>query len=259
MANKFQAKRTTVSGRLPNTTNSSNASYIDAGEFAINLTDKKLVSSNGSLTFEIGANLSVLNVSGNVTISGVIVANGGTGSAGHVLKSTGSGTMYWDGTNVIFQGPTVPRTFTLPDANASIAVTGNNSFTGDQNLQDNSLIRAILKDCAGAFYDAGDVTGLDYVNGSLQRWSPTGTKTLAITNWPASGSVGELIIEGVNLAAASLTWPTAINWVKKDGTFTTSISTYLSDISTTLQSSGTDYVLLWTRDSGTTIRGKLIR
>lgn len=95
MANKFQAKRTTVSGRLPNTTNSSNAAYIDAGEFAINLTDKKLVSSDGSLPFEIGSNLSILSVTGNVTISGVIVANGGTGSAGHVLKSTGSGSMYW--------------------------------------------------------------------------------------------------------------------------------------------------------------------
>lgn len=163
------------------------------------------------------------------------------------------------GTNyAAFQGPSVARTYTLPDANATLAILGANLFTGDQNLQDNSLIRAILKDCAGAFYDAGNVTSLDYVNGSSQRWAPTGTKTLTISNWPASGSEGYLFIEGVNLAAATLTWPT-INWVKKDGTFTTSISTYLTDISATLQSSGTDYVLLWTRDGGTTIRGKLVR
>jgi hypothetical protein len=66
---KFQFKRTTVSGRLPNTTNSSNSSYIDAGEFAVNLTDGKVVSSNGSATFEVGANLSSLNVTGNILLA----------------------------------------------------------------------------------------------------------------------------------------------------------------------------------------------
>jgi hypothetical protein len=70
MANtKFQFKRTTISGRLPNTTNSSNSSYIDAGEFAVNLTDGKVVSSNGSATFEVGANLSSLNVTGNILLA----------------------------------------------------------------------------------------------------------------------------------------------------------------------------------------------
>ena len=48
MSNKFQLKRTTVSGRTPNTTNSSNTQFIDAGELAINLTDGLLYSSNGS-------------------------------------------------------------------------------------------------------------------------------------------------------------------------------------------------------------------
>lgn len=52
--NKLQIKRTSVSGRLPNTTNSANSSYIDAGELAINLTDKRLYSSNGSVVIEIG-------------------------------------------------------------------------------------------------------------------------------------------------------------------------------------------------------------
>ena len=89
MANtKFQFKRTTISGRLPNTTNSANTSYIDAGEFAINLTDGKVVSSNGSITFEVGANLSSLNLDGALT------ANGSTGSNGQVLTSNASG-VYW--------------------------------------------------------------------------------------------------------------------------------------------------------------------
>ena len=85
---KFQFKRTTVSGRLPNTTNSANTSYIDAGEFAVNLTDGKIVSSNGTVTFEVGANLSSLNLGGSLT------ANGSNGSSGQVLTSNSSG-VYW--------------------------------------------------------------------------------------------------------------------------------------------------------------------
>lgn len=69
MANKFQVKRTTTSGLLPNTTNSGNSSYIAAGELAVNLTDKKMVSSNGSVTFEIGANLVNLSVTNVATVS----------------------------------------------------------------------------------------------------------------------------------------------------------------------------------------------
>ena len=70
MANKFQVKRTTVSTRTPNTTNAANTQYIDAGELALNLADKKLFSSNGSVSFEVGSNLTNLSVQ-----SAVITAN----------------------------------------------------------------------------------------------------------------------------------------------------------------------------------------
>lgn len=85
--NKIQLKRTSVSGRTPNTTNSSNTQYLDTGELALNLTDGKLFSSNGTSLFEIGANLTSLSV-------GSIVANNTTGSAGQVLTSNGTG-IYW--------------------------------------------------------------------------------------------------------------------------------------------------------------------
>lgn len=87
MANKFQIKRTTVSGRTPNTTNSGNTAYIDAGELAINLTDGKLFSSNGTSSFEIGANLT------NLTVTS-ITANGTVGTNGQVLVSNGT-SVYW--------------------------------------------------------------------------------------------------------------------------------------------------------------------
>lgn len=93
MANKFQLKRTTVSGRTPNTTNSGNSAYIDIGELALNLTDRKLFSSNGSSSFEVGSNLSNISVSGNATLYS-IVANGSLGSPGDRLASNGT-SIYW--------------------------------------------------------------------------------------------------------------------------------------------------------------------
>jgi hypothetical protein len=73
--NKYQLKRTSVSGRTPNTTSTSNSSFLDTAELALNLTDKKMFSSNGTALFEIGANLSSINVTGN-TIFGNTTING---------------------------------------------------------------------------------------------------------------------------------------------------------------------------------------
>lgn len=47
-------KRTFVSGRVANTTDPANSSYIAAGQIAFNLADKKAFGSNGSTVFEIG-------------------------------------------------------------------------------------------------------------------------------------------------------------------------------------------------------------
>jgi hypothetical protein len=105
------------------------------------------------------------------------------------------------------------------------------------------------------YYDSDTTNTLSYANGNHQRWAPaTGAQTLALNSWPASGSHAELLIEGINLGASTITWPT-INWVKSDGTVTTTFSAN----GVTLQSAGTDWILLWTRDGGTTIYGKCIR
>jgi hypothetical protein len=78
MPNRFQVKRTTTTGLLPNVSNSSNTSYIAAGELAINLTDKKLLSSNGSATFEVGANLNSLAVQNAVITANLEVTDTAT-------------------------------------------------------------------------------------------------------------------------------------------------------------------------------------
>lgn len=48
MTNKFQIKRTSVSGRLPNTDDPTDSTYIDVGELAINTADGALYSSDGT-------------------------------------------------------------------------------------------------------------------------------------------------------------------------------------------------------------------
>lgn len=98
MANKFQVKRTTVSGRTPNTTNAANTQYIDAGELALNLTDKKMFSSNGSALFEVGANL-----------ASIVVGTAFTQTSGNA--NFDSGVLFVDGTNNrVGVGTTTPAT-----------------------------------------------------------------------------------------------------------------------------------------------------
>jgi len=98
--NKIQVKRTSVSGRSPNTTSSGNSQYIDAGELALNMSDGILYSSNGSALIEIGANNQSVNVSNTLSVN-LISANSDVGDIGQILTSGGSSaTAYWRNINV---------------------------------------------------------------------------------------------------------------------------------------------------------------
>jgi hypothetical protein len=79
MSTQLQIKRTTVTGRTPNTTSSGNSTYIAAGELAINLTDGKLFSSNGTVLIDVGSNLSSLSVISTIRIgANAVFANATT-------------------------------------------------------------------------------------------------------------------------------------------------------------------------------------
>lgn len=89
MANSaFQLKRTSVSGRAANST-----TLTRPGELALNMADGILYSTNGTVIFEIGANNTNQNVSGNSVLR-AIIANSSIGTAGQVLASNGTG-IYW--------------------------------------------------------------------------------------------------------------------------------------------------------------------
>ena len=120
--NKIQLKRTTISGRTPNTTNSGNTAFIDAGELAVNLTDKKVFSSNGTASFEVGANLSSLNVSGDVSIGGNLSITGTT------ISISGNNLSITD--NMLYLNQGILATITNITGNGTVVTfTANNNFS----------------------------------------------------------------------------------------------------------------------------------
>lgn len=138
------------------------------------------------------------------------------------------------------------------------ATLGANTFTGNQTGGDNKLIQWALQDVAMTYLDKGTVsTGtvtFSFADASHQRLQVGGALTIALNGWSPTNNNATLMIELVNGASAAITWPT-INWIKSDGTTTTSFASN----GVTLQTSGTDFVVLWTRDGGATIFGKVIR
>lgn len=84
--NKIQVKRTNVSGRTANVSSSGNSQYIDAGEFALNMADGILYSSNGSALITVGANQANQRITntltlGNSSVNATVNSTAFTGSA----------------------------------------------------------------------------------------------------------------------------------------------------------------------------------
>lgn len=187
-----------------------------------------------------------LDNDGNALITGALYFNS---VAGEMRVWSGSA---WVAAYLPASGyATLTGTETLTNKTLGSGTALSANVTGNDSL----FTRVMLQDTGWDFYDSSTTNALDYVNGSVQRWAPnTGAQTLSITNWPPSGAMGELLVQGINLGAATITWPT-INWIKSDGTTTTTFSSN----GVTLQASGTDWFILWTRDGGTTIYGKFVR
>lgn len=106
----------------------------------------------------------------------------------------------------------------------------------------------------GSVIDGAEDLAYGLASSSLHRLQVGAALTLTTSGWPAAGQLGEMLLELVNGAAFAITWPT-IHWIKSDGTSTTSFASN----EVTLQANGTDWVMLWTRDGGATIYGKVLR
>jgi hypothetical protein len=96
MASTIRIKRSSVSGKQPNTTN------LSTGELALNLSDGRLFSSDGSSIFEVGANVASLTINGAVTLPT------SAGSNNQIMTTDGSGNVTFRTNAPTFISSTAP-------------------------------------------------------------------------------------------------------------------------------------------------------
>jgi hypothetical protein len=147
--------------------------------------------------------------------------------------------------------------FTVSPATASASTLGVIRVGSGLSIDGNGILSANAQVSDGFFLDLGNVSGAVSINvasAKAQRFTPTANTTLTFTNWPAVGFVGELLLQVVN-AGSKLDGVTAVNWILPDGTTTSNFS----NTGVTLQSSGIDFLTLWTLNGGSTVYGKVIR
>lgn len=145
-------------------------------------------------------------------------------------------------------------------------LSGGNTFTGTQIMSDAQVTRAMLIDSGYTFLDKGNSSTtaqtIDFTAGHHQKITATGNHSFAFSNWPPTGNTGFILFEATNYGAYTITPPT-VNWVNPDGTTTTSLATHFTALSAVggrsgFKSSGTDFMMFWSRDAGTTVYGKFL-
>ena len=134
----------------------------------------------------------------------------------------------------------------LPPAGVvgTAAILGANTFTGTQNLADNTLQRANLLDYAEITNAIGNATGattIDLTLGNSVTATTTGATTWTFSNPTASDELCSFSLKLVNGGSAAQTWPASVDWP--------------SATAPTLTASGTDVLVFITCDGGTTWYG----
>jgi hypothetical protein len=180
--------------------------------------------------------------SGTITVAGTLaVANGGTGItsfgsgiadflgtpssanlATAVTDETGSGAL------VFATGPTITG-MTLAGA-----VTGGDQTVSAINLKDYGEITNALGNVTGA-------TSIDLTDGNSVTATVTGAVTWTFSNPTASDEMCGFSLKLVNGGSAAQTWPASVDWP--------------SATAPTLTASGTDVLVFFTVDGGTTWYG----
>jgi len=111
-------------------------------------------------------------------------------------------------------------------------------------LRDHQIDPAVV---AKGSVSSGTVT-FDQKDGRDQSITVAGAQTWVFSNLTAKG----VAIHATNPGAYTITFSDTINWLKGDGTK----STTFSSMGVTLQSSGVNTIIVWSPDGGTTKYGK---
>lgn len=136
----------------------------------------------------------------------------------------------------------------------SLGTTSAVSFSAAPQVTITLLGEVVNGLIAPPVFDNGTVSSgtktISASNGTKQKLTVSGSFTLAYSSWAASGNYNEVELQLVN-GGTSVTWPT-VNWMVGDGT----TSTTFAAMGVALQSSGTNWVVVWTVDGGTTLYGR---
>ena len=118
MANTIRIKRSNVAGKIPTT------SDIDAGELALNTSDKRLFTKNPSTSaiLEIGSNPHnlVVGTGGFQIANGAITFPNADGNSNQILRTDGSGTLEFADAGSI--------------GTTNLTLSGNTSFSGNNTF-----------------------------------------------------------------------------------------------------------------------------
>jgi hypothetical protein len=173
-------------------------------------------------------------VTGNTGAAGADGHTGATGATGLTGNTGAASVTFTDGTN------TVASSTQLTVTNGTVG-----GSTPNATLQIGET-KLVAKGSVGT----GTVT-FDVSAANKQSLTVTGSLTVAYSNWPASGTYGEVEVQLTNGGSATITWPT-VSWLKGDGTNSTTFST----MGVTLYTSGVNFVIVWSTDGGTTLYGR---
>jgi hypothetical protein len=142
-----------------------------------------------------------------------------------------------------------PSLANLAAGNKLIGVVGANDFGFTAEQVAYFMRNPIVVDKGNQ--SAGTQT-FDVSQGPKHKLQLSGNLTIAFSNWPASGTYGEIEIRLIN-AGTHITWPT-INWALGNGGF----STTFTDMGVTFLNAGSNFALIWSDDGGATLYGSAI-
>jgi hypothetical protein len=95
-------------------------------------------------------------------------------------------------------------------------ISGGSVLTTQNNMNNNPLINALIKDFAATSVSLGTLTGtvtIDYVAGHYQTVTAGGNISLAFTNWPIAGQYGAVTLQITitNPSTQAVTFPAAVS------------------------------------------------